>query len=499
MDDRASGILLHPTSLPSPHGVGDLGGAAYRFVDFLADAGQRYWQVCPLNPTSPHCGNSPYSSLSAFAGNTLLISPERLVEEELVPPSALDASPRRRGGGCDYPAAIGYKEKLLDEAYRTFRSAGRDGSRFQDFCRAHAAWVEDYALFVVVKRLQSGRPWNRWPGPLKDRQPAALDAVRAEFAEDLEREKFFQYLFTRQWSALREHCAARGVRVIGDLSIYVSLDSADVWAHPELFLLAEDKSPEYVSGVPPDFFSPTGQLWGNPIYRWDRLEATGFRWWLDRIEHNRRYVDALRIDHARGLVSYWQVPAAAETAMQGEWVRAPAEAFFAALRARFPDFPLIAEDLGLITPDVRTVLDRLGLPGMRVLLFAFFDDSARNPYLPHMYPRNCVVYTGTHDNNTARGWFEQELSPEQKRRLHRYLGREVPAEEIPSAMVRLAALSVADLAVFPLQDVLALGAEARMNVPGVAQGNWEWQLAAEQLTPVVAATLRELTALSARR
>jgi 4-alpha-glucanotransferase len=333
---------------------------------------------------------------------------------------------------------------------------------------------------------------------LRDREPAALRAVAADSQEDLDREKFGQYLFARHWQALRDYCRARGVRVIGDLPIYVNFDSADVWAHPDLFRLGPERRPEVVSGVPPDYFSATGQLWGNPIYRWDRLRESGFQWWIERIRRNAELFDALRIDHFRGLVAYWEVAASEATAVRGRWVEVPTDELFAALRSRVPAFPFIAEDLGLITPDVQDARDRLGLPGMKVLLFAFMDRSPRSPYLPHMYPRNCVAYTGTHDNNTARGWFERELSPEQRGHLDRYLGHEVTAEGVPWALIRLALLSVADAAIVPMQDVLGLDERARMNRPGVGDGNWEWRLSPGDLTPGLAARLRDLTELSGR-
>jgi 4-alpha-glucanotransferase len=498
MHDRAAGILLHLTSLPSAYGIGDLGPSAYGFVDFLAAAGQRYWQILPVNPTSPACGNSPYSSLSALAGHALLVSPELLVRDGLLSPSALEPVPHFPAEQANCAAASAYKAKLLEAAYGALQASRAARGAFEAFCRAHAGWLDDYGLFVVIKRRHEGRSWSDWPVELRDRQTPAVRAVAADSREELEREKFGQYLFARQWQALRDHCRARGVRVIGDLPIYVNFDSADVWAHPQLFRLGPDRRPEVVSGVPPDYFSATGQLWGNPIYRWDRLRATGFQWWVDRIQRNAELFDALRIDHFRGLVAYWEVPASEATAVHGRWVEVPTDELFAALRGRFPDFPFIAEDLGLITPDVQAARDRLGLPGMKVLLFAFMDGSASSPYLPHMYPRNCVAYTGTHDNNTARGWFERELSPQQRRDLLRYLGREVSAEEVPWALVRLAMLSVADTAILPMQDVLGLDECGRMNRPGIGEGNWEWRLRADQLTPDLAARLRELTEISGR-
>ncbi|HTU00646.1 MAG TPA: 4-alpha-glucanotransferase [Candidatus Sulfotelmatobacter sp.] len=497
MQERGAGILLHPTSLPGPYGIGDLGPSAFAFADFLAGCRQKYWQALPLNPTSPAYGNSPYSSISAFAGSPSLISPDRLVEEHWLPTSALRGRPPLPEGRTDYAAAMAFKAPLLEQAYRLFRTDD-DHAEFDGFCATQASWLEDFALFVVIKRRQRGTCWNRWPADLRDREPAALRTIQAECRDELDRERFLQYLVAMQWGRLKQYCNSRGIRLIGDLSIYVNLDSADVWAHPELFKLNDDKTPQFVSGVPPDHFSKTGQLWGNPVYRWDRLQETGFQWWIQRLEHNVQLFDALRVDHFRGLVAYWEVPAAETIAVNGRWVKVPSEAFFAALLARFPGFPVLAEDLGYITPDVRATLDRLGLPGMKVLLFAFSADEPNHPYLPHVYPRNCIVYTGTHDNNTSRGWFEKEASPEDRKRLFSYLGRDVPVEEISWAFVRLAMLSVADTAIIPMQDLLGLGDEARMNRPGNSQGNWEWRFAPDRLTPALDARLRELTRISGR-
>ncbi len=490
---RGSGILLHITSLPSPYGVGDLGPGAYQFADFLSRTKQSYWQVLPLNPTTPVSGSSPYSSVSAFAGNKLLISPDLLLEEALLSKEDLKPNPSFPEARCDFPKAIRYKDKLLEQAYHRFNQNGKRREPFEAFCSANSVWLENFSLFVVLKERFRGNVWNQWPRDLRDRDPDSLSAVKKEYHDQLEKEKFCQYLFFKQWQSLKDYCEGKGVHLLGDLAIYVSLDSADVWANPGLFKLDDEKKPAFVSGVPPDYFSKTGQLWGNPVYRWDVLEKSGYQWWRDRMAHNLKLFDVLRIDHFRGLVAYWEVPAGEDTAINGQWVKVPVEDFLNTLNKNFPHLPIVAEDLGLITPDVREVMDRFGLPGMKILLFAFGEDNPMHPYLPHVYEKNFLVYTGTHDNNTVRGWFEEEASPEDKKRLSRYLGREVPVEEIHWAFIRLAMMSVGKWAIFPMQDVLGLGEEARMNRPSVSHGNWEWRLRPEQMTPMVSEQLLEMT------
>ena len=493
MNKRGSGILLHITSLPSPYGVGDLGPEAYGFADFLARAKQRYWQVLPLNPIHPVYGNSPYSSVSAFAGNTLLISPDLLLEEDLLSSKDLEGFPSFPEARCDFSKAMQCKEKLLSWAYQRFSRHGRGREVFEAFCSENSSWLEDFSLFVVLKDRFEGKVWNRWPKEFRDRNPASLGAVKKECGDQLNREKFRQYLFFKQWQSLKDYCQNKGVHLFGDLAIYVSLDSADVWANPGLFKLDTAKRPTFVSGVPPDYFSETGQLWGNPVYRWNALKKGGYRWWSERIAHNLKLFNVLRIDHFRGLVACWEVPAAEDTAMNGRWVRVPANDFLNTMKKNFPHLPIVAEDLGLITPDVREVMDRFELPGMKILLFAFGEDNPMHPYLPHAYDKNFLVYTGTHDNNTVRGWFEGDISPADKKRLFRYLGREVPAEEIHWALIRLAMMSVANWVILPMQDVLGLGGEARMNRPAVAHGNWEWRLIPGQIAPPLSERLLEMT------
>ena len=493
MRKRGAGILLHITSLPSPYGIGDLGPWAYKFADFLAETGQSYWQVLPLSPTAPVYGNSPYSSVSAFAGNTLLISPDILVREGLLKKNQVDSKQSFRADRCDYERVISFKESLLDLAHQSFVGSGKNLDRYTCFCEDNKSWLEDYALFVSMKKQRGGGSWNEWPWELRDRATDHMERLRKELTADVEREMFGQYLFFRQWSALKRYCNERGIQIVGDIPIYVSYDSADVWANKDLFKLDGEKKPLAVAGVPPDYFSATGQLWGNPVYNWERLGETGYAWWIARIRHMLTLYDVLRVDHFRGLVAFWEVPANERNAVNGRWVGAPAYAFFKHLFGSFFNLPLVAEDLGLITPDVREVIERLGFPGMKVLLFAFGEDNPQHIYLPHTYGTNCVVYTGTHDNNTARGWFEHEAGPAERGRLFRYIGREVQPDEVHWELIRLAMMSVAAMAIVPMQDVLGLGQEAQMNRPSVARGNWEWRLAATDLTEAVAEKLRSIT------
>jgi 4-alpha-glucanotransferase len=492
MKRRGSGILLHVTSLPSPFGIGDMGPWAYRFVDFLAESGQTFWQILPLNPTDPaHC-NSPYHSFSAFACNPILISPERLVEDGLLEDRDIKPVPDFPLRRVDHRALIEYKGRLLKKAYDRFKM-GKGHHQYEEFCTKNVHWLEDFAFFVGLKSRFAGKTWNEWPRDIRDREPNALESIGREFADQIEMAKFVQFIFSVQWNALRHYCNERGVQIIGDIPIYVNHDSVDLWAHPELFKLDPNKKPYVVSGVPPDYFSETGQLWGNPIYRWEVLRETGYDWWVKRIARTLRLYDFVRIDHFRGFVAYWEVPADEKTAINGKWVDGPVMDFFNHLTRKFSSLPIIAEDLGLITPDVREVITHFEFPGMKLLLFAFGEDLATNPYIPHNLVRNCIAYTGTHDNNTVRGWFENEMTPGERERLFRYLGREVPPEDIHWELVRLVMMSVANTAIFPMQDILGLGEEARMNRPATRDGNWEWRLSADWRTPDIAAKLYEIT------
>jgi len=494
---RECGILLHLTSLPSPFGIGDLGPWAYRFTDFLAAGRQKYWQILPLNPTDPIHNDSPYSSISAFACNPLLISPDLLVQDRFLLPADLEGIPNFPAERVAYPAVHALKRKLLERAYERFQKE-ENRRDFFSFCEEESFWLDDFALFQTLKHSRKGEIWSDWPAPLRDRQPEALQAAGSEFAEAGEREKFYQYLFFNQWRALRRYAQERGIQIIGDIPIYIDYDSADVWVHPDLFKLNDRKKPEVVAGVPPDYFSKTGQRWGNPIYRWEVMKESGYAWWLKRMDRNLRLLDWVRIDHFRGLVAFWEIPAEKETAVEGRWVAAPAIDFITQVVQKFPQLPVIAEDLGIITPDVQEVMKHFGFPGMKVLLFAFGQDLPTNPYIPHNLPRKCIAYTGTHDNNTIRGWFQGETSPEDRKRIFRYLGREVTPEELPREFIRLLMRSAADTIVLPMQDLLNLGAEARMNQPATRKGNWEWRLNPEMLTLEVFKELGDMTEIFGR-
>lgn len=491
---RASGILLHPTSLPSRGGIGDLGPAAYQFLDFLAAGKQRLWQVLPLGPLG--YGNSPYSATSAFAGNPLLISLERLAERGWIAPERLAALPQAVAR-VDYEQVSAAKSELLREAAANFlrRATGAESMRFERFCSENHWWLHDFALFNLMRREHRLLRWNRWPRELARREPAALENVCSTRAADLEAECVLQFFFFEQWGALRRACHRKGVRLIGDLAIFVNYDSADVWTHPELFRLNDDLDMEVVAGVPPDAFAKTGQRWGNPIYRWEVLAARGYDWWVERMRSALRACDIVRLDHFRGFDQYWEIPASEPTAVRGRWVDGPRDALFDALRHALGELPLIAEDLGFITPEVHALRQRLGIPGMRVMQFGFGDAGAEI-YLPHRFEPNTVVYTGTHDNDTTLGWWESGATPEERRKAEEYLA---PGPDgIHWAFIRAAEASVADLCIVPLQDVLGLGSEARMNVPSKAEGNWAWRYAPGSLTPELATRLAELSEASGR-
>jgi 4-alpha-glucanotransferase len=498
MKHRGSGILLPITSLPSPYGIGDLGSAAYRFVDFLTEAKQAYWQILPLNPTCTAFGNSPYDSYSAFAGNPLLISPDLLVEQALLAEEDLKELPPLSEESVDYEAVTLHKRRLLERAYRKYGSRLSSDDEFQSFCRDRAEWLEDYALFEALKAHLHGAVWHDWPKELRDRSDGALRAWKERLRPRIVMEQFFQYLFFKQWRALKHYCNRKHITVIGDLPMYVNYESADVWAHPQIFKLDEELRPAFVAGVPPDYFSATGQLWGNPVYDWEALKTTRYRWWVGRMRHNLRCFDIVRMDHFRGFVACWEVPAGETAAVNGRWVPGPADEFFAILEEEFPNLPIVAEDLGVITPDVRAVMARFGFPGMKILLFAFDCDSESHPYAPHNYSRDSVVYTGTHDNNTVVGWFQDEAGPEEIHELTAYIGRELTREEVHWELIRLALKSVADTAIIPMQDLLGLGTEARMNRPATTEGNWRWRLLSKQVTPSLVARLAEMTELSGR-
>jgi 4-alpha-glucanotransferase len=498
MNNRGSGILLHVTSLPSPYGIGDLGPSAYRFVDFLCKSEQKYWQILPLNPTSPAYDNSPYMSSSAFAGNTNLISPELLVRDGFLEKNDCNRVPEFPQDRVDYPEVILYKRILFSRAYEHRGEEIQKARDYLDFCREHSWWLEDYAVFQALARYFREENWNTWPDTAKFRRDRALAEIKNGLREEIEKEKFLQFIFSRQWTALHRYCSGKGIRIIGDIPIYVNYDSADVWTRPDLFQLDDQYKPAVVAGVPPDYFSKTGQLWNNPLYRWDIHERTGFSWWISRFRHNFSLFDQVRIDHFRGLVAYWEVPAGANDATRGTWVRAPAEQFLETMKRTSPGFPVIAEDLGVITPDVHEIMKKFGLPGMRVLQFAFTDELPDNPHAPHNLSKELILYTGTHDNAPVRGWFEHYATDEDKCRLHQYFGREYPATELPEVFVRLAMMSVAGTVIIPIQDLLGLGGESRMNTPGTDEGNWTWRVTEDQMTEDDVGHLRNLTRVFGR-
>jgi 4-alpha-glucanotransferase len=487
---RASGILLHITSLPSAFGIGDLGPQSYHFADLLVANKQGCWSILPLTPTRQADGNSPYQTSSAFAGNPLLVSPERLFEEGLLPRKP-DPPKVTLANRVDYAASYKYKAVILNQAYVTYQKTKAGASDFEAFCTKNRDWLNDYALYNAL-RNSLDVPWQFWPTNLRKRDSAALQRKHDSLKDAVEQEKFAQFLFFRQWSSLKTYCHKLGIRIVGDMPFYVAHDSADVWSHPQLFNLYGNGKPRYVGGVPPDYFSTTGQLWGNPVYDWQKLEATGFEWWINRIRHNLALFDVLRLDHFRGFVAYWQVGGRARTALHGHWVKTPSEAFFGALKTAFPSMPFIAEDLGYIDAPVREAIRRWRLPGMKVLLFAF-DGDPKNLHLPKNHPQNAVVYTGTHDTNTARGWYCQEASNKEKNNLNMAVAHKVTEKDVSGELVRLALASRADLCILPLQDVLGLGGQARMNHPSHALHNWEWRVTFAHLKSPRLADLAALT------
>jgi 4-alpha-glucanotransferase len=397
----------------------------------------------------------------------------------------------------DFKKVTAFKKRLFHRAYERFKKRGKDRD-YEKFCSEHAYWLDDFALFVALKKHLHGEVWNQWPVELRDRQKKALQRAREDLYEHIEMTKFLQYIFYKQWMSLKQYCSEKKIHIIGDIPIYVNYDSVDVWTHPEIFTLDNKKRPSVVAGVPPDYFSDTGQFWGNPLYRWDVLQKRNYDWWIERFAHNLQLFDIVRIDHFRGLVAYWEIPATEKTAINGQWVKAPVYDFFNRLKQRFSHLPVIAEDLGTITPDVHEVMRHFKFVGMKVLLFAFGEDNPMQPYLPHTYEKNYVVYTGTHDNNTVQGWFKQEARVEDKKRLFRYLGQTLPAEKLHWALIRLAMMSVANLSIFTMQDILGLGAQARMNRPATSKRNWQWRLSSKALTPVLAEKLGDMVSLYGR-
>jgi len=496
MQERASGILVHPSCFPSHGGIGDFGPAAYDFLDFLSAAKQSLWQILPLGPAG--YGNSPYSCISAFAGNPLLISLDRLAEHGWIDRIRLQNLP-----ACDSCCAISFgqlektKVPLLHEAAANFvaNASSTDRERFEKFCWLNGWWLEDYVLFETLRRHFDAHSWNEWPRALAEHHPEALEKARRDFADELAQSRALQFAFYEQWRALHKESRRRGIKIIGDVAIFVSYDSADVWAHPDLFRLKSDLTPEVVAGVPPDYFSKNGQRWGNPLYRWDVLRERSYDWWLRRMQWALQTCDMVRIDHFRGFEACWEIPADEETAINGRWIKGPADDFFRALRDSFGDLPLIAEDLGLITEEVVAMRERIGVPGMRVIQFGFGDKGA-HMYLPHKYVENTVVYTGTHDNDTTVGWWKNSARPEEREHAQAYFGH--APDGINWALIRAAETSVARICVIQLQDVLGLDSDCRMNIPSHPEGNWTWRYQPNQLTPELAKKLAAITEISDR-
>ena len=494
--ERAAGILLHPTSLPSPHGIGDLGPAAFAFVDRLVEAGQRLWQVLPLGPTG--YGNSPYSCLSAFAGNILLISFEKLVELGLIGAEDLADPPEFPSGRVDYGLVIEWKQRVLKIANANFvaRADGQLRDRFASFCERENGWLDEYALFMAIRETQGGRPWYEWPVKFKTRDERTLIIARQQLSRSIEEHKFYQFLFYSQWAELREHANGRGIKIIGDIPIFVALDSCDVWSEPRQFKLNADGSPTVVAGVPPDYFSKTGQLWGNPIYDWDAMTRDGFRWWVERFRQAFKLTDVVRVDHFRGFVAAWEVPGGDETAEKGQWVNVPGRELFSSVERALGRLPVIAEDLGVMTREVEELRDAFGFPGMRILQYAFPGD-AKNRDLPHNYVPNTVVYTGTHDNDTTLGWWHSLAADSHERKhVSEYVTDE--NDEINWKLIRAAYASVADLAIIPMQDVLGLGSQARMNTPATSSSNWEWRMNDGAFSDSISDTLKQLAEIYGR-
>ncbi|NQT27224.1 4-alpha-glucanotransferase [candidate division KSB1 bacterium] len=498
MNQRRSGILLHICSLPTNYGIGDLGPEAYRFVDFLAESGQTYWQILPLNPTDPRTDNSPYLSISAFAFNPYLISPDRMIESGLLEINDCRPLSKNPSNTIYHQEVIKHKNTIFDLAFEKFRT-NSDHSDFNEFCRTQAVWLDPFAEFVALRKHFKNKIWTEWPKEFRDRDEGALDGLTEVLALERERTKFLQFLFYQQWSDLKSYCKKKGIQILGDIPIYVALDSVDVWANPEIFKLDKEKCPLFVAGCPPDYFSETGQLWGNPVFDWKVLSSSKYRWWIDRIKHNIELFDFVRIDHFRGLVGYWEIHAGEETAINGEWIPAPAKELFTAVKKECPNLPVFAEDLGVITQDVIDVMNEFDLPGMKVLQFAFGGEISKNPYIPYNVPKNSVLYTGTHDNNTVRGWFEHESTKEERQKLFQYIGHTISPEDAPWTFIRLALSSPADTVIVPIQDVIGLGVEHRINNPSTIGDNWKWKLAPGQLDYSLSLKLKEMIEIYGRK
>lgn len=478
--ERSSGILLHITSLPGPYGIGDLGPSAYEFLDFLEASGHSYWQLLPLNPTDKIYNHSPYSTHSAFAGNPLLISPQLLEKSGYVDLKQIEPPKAIRSEKVIFEPVEKYKEALFDLAWENFRKQKKPVPEFEAFIEEHAYWLDDYCLYLALRNKFEGVSWIKWPEELRDRDPKALKAAHSELEEPVEKEKFIQFLFFSQWKALIEEAHRRKVKFFGDVPFYINHDSADCWVNPGFFKLDEEKNPTHISGVPPDLFSNTGQLWGTPVYDWKELKNYHYDWWISRLRQNLLLFDVVRLDHFRAFSAYWEVGVSEKTAIRGKWVKTPGTDFFKTLQQEFPEMPFIAEDLGSLDQPVYDLLARFNFAGMKVLQFAFGDHYSENPYLPFNHLPNNVVYTGTHDNNTTRGWFKNS-GKDQKNHVKEYVGTSVTNKNVHKVFHRMALQSVANLAIIPMQDIVGLGEEAIMNVPGSMQGNWTWRLRKEEI------------------
>lgn len=497
METRASGVLLHVSSLPSRYGIGDMGSAAYSFVDQLRASGQKYWQILPLNPSNPSSGESPYFSSSAFSGNPLLIDLDALVADGLIAEQDIAVPADLPATEVDFGRVREFKLEVLYKAYQGFKQRGAN-AQFEAFCEYHNEWLDDYALFTALHRREKAASWSSWPAPLRDRDPAAIAQAKSELAEEVRREKVLQFFFFQQWEKLKAYANEKNIVVFGDMPIYVSYESADVWVDSQFFKLDENKRPVAVSGVPPDYFSATGQLWNNPVYNWDKLKETHYAWWIKRMGALFERFDIVRIDHFRGLVQYWEIPAGEPTAINGSWQDVPTYEFFDALMAAFPNFPVVVEDLGIITPDVVEVKEHYGFPGMLILQFAFGEDNPQNPYLPQNHVENSVVYLGTHDNNTALGWYENEVDQATVSRIGKYVPGAASGVEVISQLVELTLSSPSRIAIVTAQDLLALPGRARINDPSDNFGNWKWRLTREEFDALPMDKLHQLTIKTGR-
>ena len=493
MSERKAGILMHISSLPGKYAIGDFGPEAYRFADFLKRNGQGYWQLLPLNQVNERYGYSPYSPLSAFAGNVYFVSPDLLAEQNLISDLPENCMPSS-SGKVNYKIAEQTKEEIIDTAFKRFKDNSFSSLKndFAEFREKERYWLTDYSFFMTLKKKFNFSNWNEWPKVLRDRDEKALKQFFKENSDEIEREEFAQFIFLKQWKNLKRYCNDKCIKIFGDVPIYINYDSADVWSHPEFFKLKKNKEMKAVAGVPPDYFSESGQLWNMPVFRWDVMKNDGFTWWKNRIKKNLELFDLLRLDHFRGFSAFWEVPAGEVTAINGKWVRGPGAGLFDELKKEFPDMPFVAEDLGQIDQSVYELRDNYDLPGMKVLQFAFGSDTRTSVHIPHNHTYNCIVYTGTHDNNTTKGWFIRETDCVQRKNLKKYLGKKIHNRNCHLQLIRLAYSSVAKLVITPFQDILGLGTDARMNTPSVGNGNWVWRFTKNDLNPKTGNKLRKL-------